>query len=90
MPTEAVTEVVSAAKGSSISIPTSVIFALLADGVGTVSGHISGPSVTSAEVADIVDDKIAAREEITELKLSSIGEKLDRIEGKLDKFHETP
>lgn len=66
-------------KGS-ISIPYSIVMALLAGGLGTGVGFIGEDPVTSGEVSVM----IANREEITELKLSNIDQKLSRIEEKLD------
>ena len=66
-------------KGS-ISIPYSIVMALLAGGLGTGVGFIGEDPVTSSEVSVM----IANREEITDLTLSNIDQKLARIEEKLD------
>lgn len=92
MPNEVVAEAAKALSGdakSSISIPTSLLFAVLAGGVGTVSGQM-GEGVTADEVTKIVDEKIAAREEIIDLKLSAIVSGIDRMESKIDDYHKTP
>ena len=80
---------VEAVKGSRISIPTSLLFAVLAGGVGTVSGNLGG-GISASEVSDMVDDKIAAREEVIGLKLESIVDAVERVEGKIDNFHKAP
>jgi|TARA_R110001583_G_scaffold66809_5_gene191656 hypothetical protein len=83
------TSAIESVKGSTISIPTSLLFAVLAGGVGTVSGNLGG-GISASEVSDMVDDKIAAREEVIGLKLESIVNAVERVEGKIDNFHKAP
>lgn len=80
---------IESVKGSTISIPTSLLFAVLAGGVGTVSGTIGG-GMPAAEVSEAIDSKVAAREEVIGLKLESIADALKRVEGKIDDYHTTP
>jgi len=79
---------IESVKGSTISIPTSLLFAVLAGGVGTVSGTIGG-GMSAAEVSEAIDSKVAAREEVIGLKLESIADALKRVEGKIDDYHHT-
>lgn len=79
------TSAVESVKGSTISIPTSLLFAVLAGGVGTVSGTIGG-GMSSSDVSEA----IAAREEVIDLKLESIVDAIERVEDKIDDYHKTP
>ena len=59
-------------------------------GVGGTSIIGGGSPDSESRFASIVDTKIAAREEVIDLKLGAIVDRLERMEGKLDELSETP
>jgi len=85
--TEAV-PVASIANGK-ISVPIGAVFMLISGGVG--ASAVGGASwinggVTAEQVAEIVEDSPETKDEVLDIKLQTINEKLARIESKLDQI----
>lgn len=73
-----------------ISVPIGAVFLLLSGGLGAAAGGgatgLFQHGLTAEQVADLVDDKWESKEEVLEIKLQTINEKLARIEDKLDQI----
>ena len=75
-----------------ISVPIGAVFMLISGGVGAAAGggaNFLSDGITAEQVATIVDDRLEYKDEVLDIKLQTINEKLARIEGKLDQI-QTP
>tara|TARA_Y100000310_G_scaffold290216_1_gene317219 strand:+ start:440 stop:727 length:288 start_codon:yes stop_codon:yes gene_type:complete len=75
-----------------ISVPIGAVFMLISGGVGAAAGggaNFFNSGITAEQVATIVDDRLESKDEVLDIKLQTINEKLARIEGKLDQIQIT-
>lgn len=73
-----------------ISVPTGLVLIALSGGLGAGGKAMMSEEISAQDFASIVDAKIAAREEVIDLKLVSIVDRLGRMERKLDELSEAP
>ena len=73
-----------------ISVPTGLVLIALSGSLGAGGKAIMSEDVSAHDFASIVDEKIAAREEVIDLKLGSIVDRLGRMEDKLDELNKAP
>ena len=72
-----------------ISVPIGAVFMLLSGGVGAAAGggaNFFNSGITAEQVVTLVDDRLESKDEVLDIKLQTINEKLARIEGKLDQI----
>lgn len=75
-----------------ISVPIGAVFMLLSGGVGAAAGggaNFFNSGITAEQVSTIVEDRLESKDEVLDIKLQTINEKLARIEGKLDQIQAT-
>ena len=79
----------SSIANGTISIPIGAVFMLISGGVGAAAGggaNFINSGITAEQVATIVDDRLESKDEVLDIKLQTINEKLARFEGKLDQI----
>jgi hypothetical protein len=76
--------------GGNISVPTGLILVALSGGLGAGGKAMMSEDISAQDFARIVDEKIAAREEVIDLKLDAVVDRLGRMERKLDDLSEAP
>ena len=72
-----------------VSVPISALMVLFSGGLGvaaTGSANLFNSGITAGQVAIIVDDRLETKDEVLDIKLQTINEKLARIEAKLDQI----